>query len=101
MSETKKPNRFAASVSSLRDENSVTKVGKTEIGSENQNEIEDRNFNMSNIVDTINANQPKGKPETFYLSNEVTKEIEKISKYKKISKSKLVDEILKKVLLND
>jgi alanyl-tRNA synthetase len=85
---------------------------KTEI--ENfENNSSDNNVNVLintltntkiNILDNILTNikeEPKGKNYTFYLSNEVAEAVIATAKKNKISNSKLVDNILKKVLLED
>jgi len=75
-----------------------------------ENEIEDNILNntlnntKTNILDNILVNikeEPKGKNYTFYLSNEVANAVIITAKKNKISNSKLVDNILKKVLLED
>ena len=85
---------------------------KTEIETENTDDI--------NILDNIKANtltntkvnildniltnireEPKGKNYTFYLSNEVATAVITTAKNNNISNSKLVDTILKQILLEE
>ena len=54
---------------------------------------------LTNILDNIKE-EPKGKNYTFYLSNEVATAIMETAQKNNISNSKLVDSILKKVLIN-
>ena len=57
-----------------------------------------------NFLDSIFADikeEPKGRNYTFYLSNEVATAITETAKKYNISNSKLVDILLKKVLLGD
>ena len=54
---------------------------------------------LSNVLENIKE-EPKGKNYTFYLTNEVAAAIMATAKENKISNSKLVDSILKKVLLD-
>lgn len=55
---------------------------------------------LADILDNI-FEEPRGKNYTFYLTNEVATAIIETAKKHNISNSKLVDRILKKVLLND
>jgi hypothetical protein len=58
----------------------------------------------TNILDNILTNileDKKGKNYTFYLSNEVANAVIETARKNNISNSKLVDNILKKVLLED
>jgi len=57
----------------------------------------------TNILDNILANireEPKGKNHTFYLSNDVANAVAEAAKKNKISSSKLVNSILKRVLVD-
>jgi hypothetical protein len=63
-----------------------------------------KNINKNNKYDEILSNiqeDPKGKTCTFYLSPEVVSVLTSTAKKKKISNSKLVDSILKQVLLGE
>jgi len=77
-----------------------------EITDENTDNTEDAADNMSinilsNILDNIQHNEPPGSNITFYLSKETSNAVTLAAKAKKISRSKLVDGILKQVLMND
>lgn len=54
---------------------------------------------LSNILINIHKDEQRGKNITFYLSMEVEDAVSQIAKQNNISKSKLVDNILKQVLL--
>jgi len=62
--------------------------------------INTKNSILDNILTNIKE-EPKGKNYTFYLSNEVATAVMATAKKSKISNSKLVDNILKKILLED
>ena len=56
----------------------------------------------SNVLDSILdgiAKEPSGKNYAFYLSHEIGEAVTKVAKQKGISKSKLVEAILKQVLV--
>ena len=55
---------------------------------------------LNNILDSIPAKEPQGKNYAFYLSHEIGEAVTKVAKQKGISKSKLVENILKQVLLH-
>lgn len=55
---------------------------------------------LNSILDSILFSEPTGSNCTFYLSYEVSEAINRVSKEKKISKSKIVDKILKQVLID-
>lgn len=88
-------NRFKKSIESV--------VSNTEVDTKtniNNNTSNNTNSNiLSNILNIIPKDEQRGKNITFYLSSEVEEAVSKIAKKNKISKSKLVDSILKQVLL--
>ena len=70
--------------------------------SEKTDDVDTKDNTKINILTNILINikeEPKGKNYTFYLSNEVATAITATAKKSKISSSKLVDTILKQVLL--
>lgn len=90
----KKQNRFEKSIQNLQDkaEPSIDNLGEDTVNS---------NVNvLDNILSTINK-EPQGKNYAFHLSYKVGEAVTKIAQQKGISKSKLVDNILKQVLLNE
>ena len=87
----KKQNRFEKSIQNLQDKPELS--AKIEV-------IESGNNVLDNILSTINK-EPQGKNYAFHLSYKVGEAVTKIAKQKGISKSKLVDNILKQVLLNE
>jgi len=87
---------------------SVNDITETEMSENNAVEINnDQNANIltntkTNILTNILTNireETKGKNYTFYLSNEVALAVIDTAKKNNISNSKLVDNILKQVLL--
>ena len=62
--------------------------------------LEPSKTSMTDFLSSIQPKQRRGKYITFYLSYEVIEAIEKLSKKRKISKSKIVDKALKQVLFN-
>ena len=91
----KKQNRFEKSIQTLQD--------KSEPVAENINSKE-KSENGVNVLDNILSainKEPQGKNYAFHLSYKVGEAVTKIAEQKGISKSKLVDNILKQVLLNE
>jgi acetamidase/formamidase len=91
-------NRFKKSIESL--ENTVE---TPEINTDGINETKNNSQSelLTDVLNTITTKEPQGKNVAFYLSLEVDEAVTKISKQKNISKSKLVDIILKQVLLQE
>ena len=89
-------NRFKKSIETLE---------KTEL-SNSDNEIlniEQSNGNsniLADILINISAKEPLGKSVALYLSVETDEAVTKLAKQKGVSKSKLVDNILKQILLS-
>ena len=81
--------------------NDTTETAQVSDNTDNVN-IKDNTKNniLTNILINI-KDEPKGKNYTFYLSNEVATAITATAKKSKISSSKLVDTILKQVLLEN
>ena len=86
----KKKNRFEKSIQNLQDKPEPTM----------NNNSEEKSNMLGNILNMINK-EPQGKNYAFHLSYKVGEAVTEISKQKGISKSKLVDNILKQVLLNE
>jgi hypothetical protein len=90
---------------SANDTNNIMETEK--ISDDTPAPVDDDNINANtkvNILSNILINikeEPKGKNYTFYLSNEVATAITSTAKKNKISSSKLVDTILKQVLLEN
>ena len=90
-------NRFKKSIETLE---------KTEVPNKNNNETsntEQSNINsniLTDILTNISVKEPLGKSVALYLSLETDEAVTKLSKQKGISKSKLVDNILKQILLS-
>jgi len=90
----KKQNRFEKSIQNLQEKKYELAVGNTDEESGTGDNL------LDNILSTINK-EPQGKNYAFHLSYKVGEAVDKIAKQKGISKSKLVDNILKQVLLNE
>lgn len=100
-------NRFNKSIEILK------QLDDTKIPDTNINIIEDeksevnkvindtKDTKLNSMLDSILFNEPTGSNCTFYLSYEVSEAINRVSREKKISKSKLVDKILKQVLIEE
>lgn len=89
----KKQNRFEKSIQNLQDKSEPPTDGNIKESDVNSNALD-------NILNTINK-KPQGKNYAFHLSYKVGEAVTKIAKQKGVSKSKLVDNILKQVLLNE
>ena len=55
---------------------------------------------LTDILANISVKEPQGKSVALYLSAETDEAVTKLAKQKGISKSKLVDNILKQILLS-
>ena len=89
-------NRFKQSIDNLRN-----KPDKS-VGINEENEAKAESVSNNTVLDNILSTIPKesqGKNYAFYLSNEIGEAVAKVAKQKGISKSKLVENILKQVLL--
>lgn len=65
---------------------------------ENENSAPVSNINIDDLFPQVE--EKKGKNKTFYLEHDVMISIKKTAKSKKVSESKLVNDILKHVLTN-
>ena len=88
-------NRFKQSIDNLQTKAAINE--KTETKSE-KTEPAINNTVLDNILEAI-PKETQRKNYAFYLSNEIAEAITKVAKQKGISKSKLVENILKQVLL--
>jgi hypothetical protein len=89
-------NRFKKSLDSL-DAQINTQDNKNTPNKENNS-----NSNiLSDILDNISTKEPQGKSVALYLSIEIDEIISKTSKQRGISKSKLVDSVLRQVFFKD
>jgi uncharacterized protein YoxC len=89
-------NRFKKSIASLSKSNTSNVTDEVN-GVKNETVIAN-NTTLNNILDDI-TKKPQGKNYAFHLSQEVGEAITKIAKRQNVSKSKLVDSILRQVLL--
>ena len=62
--------------------------------------IEPQKNSMSDFLSTLQPQKRQGKYITLYLSHDVIEAVEKLSKQREISKSKIVDKALKQVLFS-
>jgi len=81
------------------EDNVQSDVQTTKKSNRKQNTLTNTKINILTNVLTNIKDEPKGKNYTFYLTNEVATAIINTAKENNISNSKLVDSILKKVLL--
>jgi len=91
-----KQNRFEKSIQTLQDKSEPT-AGDIAV----KEEIENGGNALDTILSAIINKEPQGKNYAFHLSYKVGEAVTKVAEQKGISKSKLVDTILKQVLLNE
>ncbi len=96
-------NRFKKSVDAAIN-NTLDNTLESTVNNTLENAEENSTYNIkSNILKSITENERKsrGGNHTFYLSAEVANELARLAKRTKKSKSTLVNEILKAVLMAD
>ena len=95
-------NRFKKSLDNLDtsevqynipEKNNIITNGETNISGNINSNI------LTDILSNISVKEPQGKSVALYLSSEIDEIIAKIAKQKGVSKSKLVDSVLRQVFL--
>lgn len=78
-------------------DNNTQKVTKNE---KNTNNIEKKEPKNINYLEGIGVEKPKAKSCSFYLDEDVANELEKLAKANKSSKSKVLNTLLRNILIN-
>lgn len=91
-------NKFDKAIENRSSE--ILDSGKTQTTENIRTTIEDNSINQNgfNLNDIIGKTEKNSKNKTYYLEISVIDEIKKVAKSKKVSESKIVNDILKHVL---